>query len=69
MSYAGTILLPCGSLLPDSTRDTRRGAVQVGKLDLFKPYLEERMRTVVWNARVLLREFRASKMMVPQPMA
>jgi transposase len=26
------------------------------KLDAFKPYLEERMRAGVWNARVLLRE-------------
>jgi len=29
------------------------------KLDLFKPYLEERMRAGVWNAQVLLRELRA----------
>jgi transposase len=28
------------------------------KLDLFKPYLEERMRAGVWNAQVLLRELR-----------
>src|ERR1700732_604196 len=28
------------------------------KLDAFKPYLEERMRSGVWNARVLLRELR-----------
>jgi transposase len=28
------------------------------KLDPFKPYLEERMRAGVWNARVLLRELR-----------
>jgi len=29
---------------------------QASKLDPFKPYLEERMRAGVWNARVLLRE-------------
>ena len=28
------------------------------KLDAFKPYLEERLRAGVWNARVLLRELR-----------
>src|SRR2546428_5219709 len=31
---------------------------QASKLDPFKPYLEERMRAGVWNARVLLRELR-----------
>src|SRR5499425_1713826 len=31
---------------------------QPSKLDAFKPYLEERMRAGVWNARVLLRELR-----------
>ena len=30
-----------------------------GKLDRFKPYLEERLRAGVWNARVLLRELRS----------
>ena len=30
------------------------------KLDVFKPYLEERLRSGVWNARVLLRELRES---------
>ena len=29
-----------------------------GKLDAFKPYLEERLRAGVWNAKVLLREIR-----------
>jgi len=29
-----------------------------GKLEAFKPYVEERTRTGVWNARVLLRELR-----------
>ncbi len=29
-----------------------------GKLHAFKPYLEERLRAGVWNARVLLRELR-----------
>jgi len=28
------------------------------KLDAFKPYLEQRLRAGVWNARVLLRELR-----------
>src|SRR5437879_13913906 len=31
---------------------------QASKVDPFKPYLEERMRAGVWNARVLLRELR-----------
>src|SRR5260370_7494317 len=31
---------------------------QPSKLDAFKPYLEERLRAGVWNARVLLRELR-----------
>jgi transposase len=31
-----------------------------GKLDKFKPYLEERMKAGVWNAQVLLRELRQS---------
>ena len=30
----------------------------VGKLDPFKPYLEDRLKAGVWNARVLLRELR-----------
>jgi transposase len=30
-----------------------------GKLDAFKPYLEERLKAGVWNAQVLLRELRA----------
>jgi transposase len=33
-------------------------AKQPGKLEPFQPYLEERMRAGVWNARVLLRELR-----------
>ena len=33
-------------------------AQQEGKLEPFKPYLEERMRAGVWNTRVLLRELR-----------
>ena len=33
-------------------------AKQSGKLERFKPYLEERMLAGVWNARVLLREVR-----------
>ena len=31
---------------------------QPGKLEAFKPYLEERLKAGVWNARVLLRELR-----------
>ena len=30
-----------------------------GKLDAFKPYLEERLKAGVWNAAVLLRELKA----------
>jgi len=33
-------------------------AAQPSKLDAFKPYLEERLRAGVWNARVLWRELR-----------
>src|SRR5262249_38142375 len=33
-------------------------SAQPSKLDAFKPYLEERLRAGVWNARVLLRELR-----------
>jgi transposase len=36
----------------------RPRAKSPGKLDSFKPYLEERMRAGVWNARVLLQEIR-----------
>ena len=32
---------------------------QPGRLDEFKPYLEERMKAGVWNAQVLLRELKA----------
>ena len=32
--------------------------VPPSKIDAFKPYLEERLRAGVWNARVLLRELR-----------
>src|SRR4029450_2738275 len=31
---------------------------RASKLDRFKPYIEERMKAGVWNARVLLRELR-----------
>jgi hypothetical protein len=31
-------------------------SVPPSKLDAYKPYLEEWLRTGVWNARVLLRE-------------
>ena len=33
-------------------------SVPPSKLDAFKPYLEQRLRAGVWNARVLLRELR-----------
>src|ERR1700733_11054882 len=33
-------------------------SVPPSKLDAYKPYLEERLRAGVWNARVLLRELR-----------
>lgn len=33
-------------------------SAQPSKLDAFKPYLQERLRAGVWNARVLLRELR-----------
>ena len=33
-------------------------AARAGKLDEFKPYLEQRLQAGVWNARVLLRELR-----------
>jgi hypothetical protein len=36
-------------------------AAQPSKLDAFKPYLEERLRAGVWNARVLWRELRERK--------
>ena len=33
------------------------------KLDAFKPYLQERLRAGMWNARVLLRELRERNFM------
>ena len=33
-------------------------AAQASKLDVFKPYLEDRLKAGVWNAQVLLREIR-----------
>jgi transposase len=33
-------------------------SIPPSKLDAFKPYLEQRLRAGVWNARVLLRELR-----------
>ena len=36
---------------PDAVPVYGPRAKQLGKLDLFKPYLEDRMRTGVWNAR------------------
>ena len=43
---------------PDSRPVYGPRALEASKLDPFKPYLEERMRAGVWNARVLLRELR-----------
>jgi transposase len=41
---------------PDSRPVYGPRPLTASKLDPFKPYLEERMRAGVWNARVLLRE-------------
>src|ERR1051325_4793602 len=43
---------------PDSVPVYGPREKQPGKLEGFKPHLEERMRAGVWNARVLLRELR-----------
>ena len=43
---------------PDSVPVYGPRKKQPGRLERFKPYLEERMRAGVWNARVLLRELR-----------
>lgn len=43
---------------PDSVPVYGPREKQPGKLEGFKPYMEERMRAGVWNARVLLRELR-----------
>lgn len=43
---------------PDTVPAYGPRAKQAGKLEPFQPYLEERMRAGVWNARVLLRELR-----------
>ncbi|HUJ83126.1 MAG TPA: IS21 family transposase [Candidatus Acidoferrales bacterium] len=43
---------------PDSVPVYGPREKQPGRLERFKPYLEERMRAGVWNARVLLRELR-----------
>jgi transposase len=43
---------------PDSVPVYGPREKQPGKLEAFKPYVEERTRAGVWNARVLLRELR-----------
>lgn len=43
---------------PDGVPAYGPRAKQPGKLDPFQPYLQERMKAGVWNARVLLRELR-----------
>jgi transposase len=45
-------------VLPDGIPAYRRREPQASKLDVFKPYLRERLAAGVWNARVLLRELR-----------
>ena len=45
-------------LKPDGVPAYRPRPKPPGKLDAFKPYLQERLQAGVWNARVLLRELR-----------
>ncbi|HZU28808.1 MAG TPA: IS21 family transposase [Bryobacteraceae bacterium] len=45
-------------LKPDGAPAYRPRAPQAGKLEMFKPYLQERLKAGVWNACVLLRELR-----------
>lgn len=45
-------------LKPEATPTYGPRPKAVGKLDPFKPYLQERMQAGVWNACVLLRELR-----------
>lgn len=43
---------------PQPRPEYRRRERKPGKLDAFKPYLQERLRAGVWNAAVLLREIK-----------
>jgi transposase len=45
-------------LKPDGTPSYGPRPRKAGKLDKFKPYLEDRLKAGVWNARVLVRELR-----------
>jgi transposase len=45
-------------LKPDGTPSYGPRPKKPGKLDAFKPYLEDRLKAGVWNARVLIRELR-----------
>jgi transposase len=45
-------------LKPDGTPSYKPRPNRPGKLERFKPYLEDRLKAGVWNARVLLRELR-----------
>ncbi len=45
-------------LKPDGIPAYRPRPKEPGKLDPFKPYLQERLQAGVWNARVLLRELK-----------
>ena len=45
-------------LKPDGAPAYRTRTPQAGKLDVFKPYLQDRLKAGVWNACVLLREVR-----------
>jgi transposase len=45
-------------LKPDGVPAYRPRPKPPGKLETFKPYLQERLQAGVWNARVLLRELR-----------
>ena len=45
-------------IAPDGVRTYRPREARPGKLDPFKPYLNERLQAGVWNACVLMRELR-----------
>jgi transposase len=46
-------------LKPEGTPVYGPRPARPSKLDVFKPYIEERLKAGVWNAQVLLREVRA----------
>jgi transposase len=45
-------------LKPEGTPVYGPRAARPSKLDAFQPYIEERLKAGVWNAKVLLRELR-----------